>query len=146
MAKKKATTSAAKPKAAKRKATKRPAVKSATAETAVKTRTPKAGARAATRGTQAAAASKPKAAAKAKAKKAPAVKLTTKQQQLMSSIASSGDGGFTDYSKTEARSLEALKTKKLLKTGAKDKATGKAPYHVTKTGQKALEAAEAPGS
>ncbi len=82
---------------------------------------------------------------KAAAKKAPAVKITDKQRELLQKIASAGQGGYSSDSKPELRSIEALQTKKLVKKGAKDKASGKVPYSVTKAGEKALSA-PAPGA
>lgn len=132
MAKKKSAASGAAPKkkAATRKAT--PKAR-ASAETATKARTPKA----ARSTTTTSSSSAPK---KATAKKAPAVKLTDKQRELLGKVHGAGASGYTPSQKAEVRSLDALKGKKLLKTGKKDKATGMSPYMPTKAGEKALTA------
>ncbi len=118
MAKKKGSTSA--PKATKKAAPKKAAPKKAV----VKKAAPKK-------------AAVKKAAPKKAAKKAPGIKITDKQRDLLKKVATAGAGGYS-AEKAEARALEGLKVKKLLKNGAKDKATGKAPFHVTKAGEKAL--------
>ncbi len=125
MAKKKSTTTAAK--------TTKTTVKQTTAKkaTTAKATKPKATTTAASTKTSAA----PK---KATAKKAPVVKLSDKQREVLSKIASAGTGGYNVELKPEQRTVDSLKEKKLVKTGAKDKATGKVPYHVTKAGEKAL--------
>jgi hypothetical protein len=135
MAKKKVTTKAS-PKATKR-AAKKAAPKGATAQTATKSGTPKAKAtkKAATAG----------AAKKKAAKKAPAVKLTDKQRDLLSKV-QGGSGAFTASGAAEQRALDTLQQKKLIKKGAKDKATGKVPFSVTKAGEKALTSAAASAS
>lgn len=130
MAKKKSPASSAAPK--KKAATRKAAPKKkASAETATKSLTPKA-AKAKTTTTKSAA---PK---KATAKKAPAVKITDKQRELLTKVHGAGETGYTPTQKAEVRSLDALKDKKLLKTGKKDKATGISPYMSTKAGEKAL--------
>ncbi len=129
MAKKKSPTSSTAPK--KKAATKKAAPKKkASAQTATKSLTPKAKA------------TKAKAAApkKATAKKASAVKITDKQRELLTKVHGTGATGYTPSQKAEVRSLDALKDKKLLKTGKKDKATGISPYMSTKAGEKALAA------
>lgn len=83
-----------------------------------------------------------KAAPKKAVKKATAIKITEKQRDLLQKVAGAGATGYT-AEKAEGRALDGLKVKKLLKSGAKDKATGKAPYLVTKAGEKALAAAAA---
>ncbi len=131
MAKKKSTTkqgaaSATKATVKKAAVKKAPARKSVSAETAVKAGTPKA------------AVKKAAAPKKAAPKKAPAIKVTDKQRELLQKVLAAGESGFTTDQKAEERSLEALKEKKLLKKGAKDKATGKAAYMVTNLGKKTL--------
>lgn len=75
---------------------------------------------------------KPKTAAKK-----PAVKLTPKQTELLTRVQAAGEAGFAP-SKAEARAIEPLLAKKVVKKGAKNKATGLFSYHVTKVGQKHL--------
>ncbi len=75
---------------------------------------------------------KPKTAAKK-----PAVKLTPKQTELLGKVQAAGEAGFAP-SKAEARAIEPLLAKKVVKKGAKNKATGLFSYHVTKVGQKHL--------
>ncbi len=138
MAKKKSPTLSAAPKkkAATKKAAPKKAApkKKASAETATKSLTPKA--------TKAKAAA-PKAAApkKTAVKKAAAVKITDKQRELLTKVHGAGETGYTPSQKAEVRSLDALKDKKLLKTGKKDKATGMSPYMSTKAGAKVLTTA-----
>jgi hypothetical protein len=139
MAKKKGTTSAT-PKATKR-AAKKAAPKGATAQTAAKAGTPKAKKTTQKSGTTAAAGAKKKAA-----KKAPAVKLTDKQRDLLQRVSGGGATGFTAANAAEQRQLDALQQKKLIKKGAKDKASGKVPFSVTKAGEKALATAPASAS
>jgi hypothetical protein len=86
-------------------------------------------------------AAKPKAESNGKpktaAKKPAAVKLTPKQAELLGRVHGVGEGGF-EPSKAEARAIEPLLAKKVVKRGAKNKATGQFRYLVTKTGQKHL--------
>jgi hypothetical protein len=123
---KKAAPSAA-PKASAKKAAPK---KKAAAQTAAKTATPKKKAAA-----PKAAAPKAAAAAAPKKKAAP-LKLTDKQTEILKRIKDSGDNGYASAAKIEERTLEALKEKKLLKRGAKNKDTGKHHYTLTKTGEK----------
>lgn len=128
MAKKKSPTTGSAPR---KTATKKKAAapkKRASAETATKSNTPRAT-------TKKAAAPK-----KAAVKKSPAVKLTDKQRELLAKVHDAGATGYIPSQKAEVRSLDALKGKKLLKTGKKDKATGMSPYMTTKAGEKALAA------
>lgn len=83
------------------------------------------------------AAPKAPAAKKAAAKKA-AIKLTDKQRELLQSVASKGATGHEPDSPAQTRALEALKEKKVVKPLAKNKATGKTPFAITKAGEKAL--------
>ena len=111
------TKAAPKKKAAAKKSTK------AAAGTATKTGTPKKAT---------------KAAPKTKAKKAAPVKLTDKQTEFLKTIHSAGESGYKADKKGEAKSLESLLGKKLIKRGAKDKASGHYSYSVSKAGQKHL--------
>lgn len=119
------STKAAAPKKA---ATKSSATKGAAAATATKTGTPKKSA--ATSGG---------AATKVKAKKAAPVKLTDRQSEFLRTIHSAGEAGYKGDKKGEAKSLEALLGKKLIKRGAKDKASGHYSYSISKAGQKHIE-------
>jgi hypothetical protein len=96
----------------------------AAADTATKTATPKATTK--------------KPAVKVKVKKAPAIKLTDKQTEFLKSIKSAGEGGYKGDKKAEAKALEALLGKKLIKKGAKDKASGAYSYTISKAGEKHL--------
>lgn len=132
MAKKSSTSvkkeaSSAAPKAATKKAAPK---KKAAAQTAAKTATPKKKAAAPK------AAAPKKAATAAPKKKAAPLKLTDKQTELLKKVKDSGATGYTTSAKMEERSLEALKDKKLLKRGAKNKETKQHPYTLTKTGEK----------
>ena len=96
----------------------------ASAGTGTKTGTPKK--KAATKG----------GATKVKAKKAAPVKLTDKQAEFLKTIHGAGEAGYKGDKKAEAKSLEALLGKKLIKRGAKDKASGHYSYSVSKAGHK----------
>jgi hypothetical protein len=87
--------------------------------------------------TSAASAPKKKAAPKkGAAKKAAAPpKLSASQGELLKKIGGAGEAGYA-VDKKEARSIESLVEKKLIKKGAKDKATGAIPYHITSSGKK----------
>jgi hypothetical protein len=83
-----------------------------------------------------AAAKKKAAPKKASAKKAAApLKLSASQGELLKKIGGAGDAGYA-VDKKEARSIESLLEKKLVKKGAKDKTSGSIPYHITNTGKK----------
>jgi hypothetical protein len=87
---------------------------------------------------KAAKAPKAKGAAKTKAapkKKAAPVKLTDKQADLLKKVADAKDAGYLGP-KGESKALESLQTKKLIKRGAKDKASGSYRYVVSKAGEK----------
>jgi hypothetical protein len=103
---------------------KKAAPKKAAADTATKTATPKAAAK--------------KAAPKAAAKKPAPVKLTDKQAEFLKAIHSAGEAGYKGDKKAEAKAIDALLGKKLIKKGAKDKATGVFVYTVSKAGEKHL--------
>jgi hypothetical protein len=68
-------------------------------------------------------------------KKAAPVRLTDKQTDLLRKIADTKEGGYIG-SKGEVKALESLQTKKLIKRGAKDKASGNYRYMVSKAGEK----------
>jgi hypothetical protein len=82
-----------------------------------------------------AAKAKPKAAAPKKAAPA-AVKLSSSQSELLKKIGGTGEAGYTMEKKAEERQIESLLEKKLIKKGAKDKATGKLKYHISTAGKK----------
>ncbi len=82
---------------------------------------------------------KPKAAAakpKAAPKKVAVIKLTDRQFDLLKLVHGTKETGYLADKKAEAKSLETLATKKLIKKGAKDKASGHIRYHVSKAGEK----------
>jgi hypothetical protein len=84
-----------------------------------------------------ASAPKAKAPKKAAPKKAAPVKLTDKQTDLLKKVSETKDAGYIGP-KAEGRILESLQTKKLIKKGAKDKASGSYRYTVSKAGEKHL--------
>ena len=129
MAVKKATTKTSSASASKQAATKKtttkkagttkaPAVKAATAS---KAGTPKASA---------------SATKKAAPKKAATVKLTDRQLDLLKTVHGTKAMGYPADKKAETKTLDALAGKKLIKRGAKDKASGLVRYHVSKAGEK----------
>jgi hypothetical protein len=86
-------------------------------------------------------AAKTKAAApkKAAAKKAAApLKLSASQDELLKKIGGATETGYALEKKAEQRSIDSLLEKKLIKKGAKDKATGVVKYHISSTGKKHL--------
>src|SRR5438105_6914535 len=76
-------------------------------------------------------------------KKAAPVKLTDKQTDLLKKIHETRDAGYLG-GKGEAKALESLQTKKLIKRGAKDKEKGAYRYSVSKTGEKHMNTPPAP--
>jgi hypothetical protein len=84
----------------------------------------------------------PKAGAKKAApKKAPAVKLTDPQRKILNEVAGRKEEGLLG-SKGNAKQLQALLEKKLIKKGKKQGDFFN--YFITKSGEKALAAAPAP--
>ncbi len=79
----------------------------------------------------------PKKAAAPK-KKAASIKLTPNQSDLLKKVYDAGEAGLPAESKAVAKSLEALKDKKLIKKGKKNKDTGHVHYHLSKAGEKHL--------
>jgi len=79
------------------------------------------------------------ASPKAAKPKAAPIKLTESQKALLDKVHGSGEGGYSPEKKIEERSLQALQERKLIKKGAKDKASGKTPYMVSATGKKHVE-------
>jgi hypothetical protein len=115
----KKTKAAPKKAAAKKKAS----AGSAVAETTAKVGTPKATAT-------------KKSAKKAAPKKAAApVKLSDSQKKLLDAIHATKDEGYI-AKKGEAKTLDSLSNKKLIKRGAKDKTSGSYRYTVSKAGEK----------
>jgi hypothetical protein len=78
-------------------------------------------------------------AKKAAKPKAAPIKLSSSQHELLKKVHGAGEAGYSADKKVEERSLSALQEKKLVKKGAKDKATGKVPYSVTAAGRKHYE-------
>ena len=78
-------------------------------------------------------ASAPKAAAK-KGAEAP-VKLTPTQGELLKKIGGS-ETGYLAEKKAEQRTIDALLERKLIKKGAKDKASGNVNYMISSAGKK----------
>ncbi len=116
-------------------------------ETAPKTKAPKtkaaapkaaepAEAKAAPKEAAPAASAAPKASTPKKA--AAPVKLTPPQGELLKKIGSAAEPGYTAEKSAEERSIKLLMDKKLVRKGAKDKATGKVPYALTVAGKKHL--------
>lgn len=86
----------------------------------------------------------PKTAAPKKAapKKAAPVKLSDKQTEFLKTIQNSGaEGGYLLTKKGEQRTIDALLDRKLIKRGAKDKASGNYRYSISKTGEKHMKEA-----
>ncbi|WP_435009600.1 hypothetical protein P12x_000858 [Tundrisphaera lichenicola] len=82
----------------------------------------------------------PEPAKKAAPKKAAAapIKLSASQDELLKKIGETADTGYMVAKKVEERSIESLLTKKLIKKGAKDKASGALRYHISSSGKKHL--------
>jgi hypothetical protein len=119
-----------------KKAVKKAAPKAAAKKSTAKKTTKKAAPKGATK----------KAKAKAKAKKTTSVKLSAKQVDALKKVHGGGMLGYFPV-KGEARSLDSLVVKKLLKRGAKNKTTGSVHYFLTKLGVKhAMSPAPAPAS
>jgi hypothetical protein len=109
------------------------AVKKATKKSSVKKAAPKKAKAAAPK-----AATKKPATKKTAPKKAASVKLTDKQAAMLKTISDAKDLGYPGDKKAEAKVIEALQTKKLIKRGAKDKSNGSYRYMVSKAGVKHL--------
>ena len=92
--------------------------------------------KAATKKSAAKAGATKKAGTKAAPKKAP-VKLNERQTDLLKKVHGAGEAGYHGE-KAEARTLEALRERKLVKRGAKDKVKGTHPYTASKAGTKHL--------
>jgi hypothetical protein len=72
--------------------------------------------------------------AKAKKTTSTAVKLTDRQLDMLKAVHGSKAGYLAN--KAEAKTLDALASKKLIKKGAKDKASGAVRYQMSKAGVK----------
>jgi transcription initiation factor IIF auxiliary subunit len=124
-------------------ATKAPAKKSATkpkkaSATKAKAKAPAVASDTASKAETPKATAAPKKAAKAAPKKAAApVKLTENQLKFLKQIQEAKEGYLT-AKKAEHKTLETLLDKKLIKKGAKDKASGNFRYTVSKAGEKHL--------
>lgn len=70
------------------------------------------------------------------ARKAAPVRVTDKQREMLQKIQGAGESGFDVAQKADQRVVDALVEKKLVKKTAKDKATGRVRYLLTKAGQK----------
>ncbi len=90
------------------------------------------------------AAPEPAPVAEAKAKKAAPkkaaapLKLSSSQDELLKKIGEAPEDGYAVGKKVEERSIESLLAKKLIKKGAKDKASGSMRYHISNAGKKHL--------
>ena len=78
----------------------------------------------------------PKKSAAPKKAAAPAIKLTASQGELLKKVGGTAETGYAVEKKIEQRSLDSLLEKKLIKKGAKDKATGSIRYHISSAGKK----------
>jgi hypothetical protein len=137
MAKKSSTASSGTKKASPKAAVKKTAVKKApkaSAGTASKTGTPKATKKSA---------AKKSTAKKSAPKKASAPKLNDRQVEFLKKIHGTGEAGYA-AGKGEDKTIAALSTRKLVKRGKKNPATGKHHYMLTKVGQKQIPSASAP--
>jgi hypothetical protein len=77
------------------------------------------------------------------AKKAPAVKLTDAQGRVLTAVHQTKEAGYLG-NKAQAKTLEALLHRKLIKRGKKE--NGFYRYSVTKAGEKHMPAASAPAA
>lgn len=67
-------------------------------------------------------------------RKAPPIKLTGKELDLLRLVQQTKADGYLADKKADAKTLDALAGKKLIKRGAKDKASGRVRYLVSKAG------------
>src|SRR4051812_14326104 len=84
-------------------------------------------------------------AKKAAPKKAAPIKLSATQTDLLQRIGGTGDPGYRTEKKAEQRTIEALQERKLIKRGAKDKASGSYHYQVSSAGKKHIESSSQGG-
>lgn len=80
----------------------------------------------------------PKTAGPKKAAPAP-VKLSPTQSELLKAIGGSGETGYLSQKKNEQRTIDALRERKLIKRGAKNKESGDFSYQVSAAGKKFLD-------
>ena len=59
---------------------------------------------------------------------------------MLSRIGGTGEPGYLSTKKVEARTIDALRERKLIKRGAKDKASGNFHYAISNAGKKHLGA------
>ncbi len=78
----------------------------------------------------------PKKSGAPKKAAAPAIKLSASQGELLKKVGGAAEAGYSVEKKIEQRSIESLLEKKLIKKGAKDKATGTVRYHISSAGKK----------
>src|SRR4051794_8693483 len=76
-----------------------------------------------------------KVAAPKKAAPAP-IRLSASQGELLKKIGGATEAGYSVEKKVEQRSVDSLLEKKLIKKGAKDKATGSLRYHISSAGKR----------
>jgi len=76
------------------------------------------------------------------AKKATPVKLNDRQRDFLKKIKDAGATGYEAGPSYEQRTIDALVDRKLVKRGAKDKASGKHRFSITKSGEKNLGTTE----
>jgi hypothetical protein len=88
--------------------------------------------------------SKPAGAPKGAAKKSPAIKLTDAQARVLGAVSQTNEAGYVG-TKAEARILDALLKRKMVKKGKKE-ASGSSRYLVTKLGAKHVAAPAAPSA
>jgi hypothetical protein len=72
------------------------------------------------------------------------VKLNDRQRDFLTRIHGAGATGFEVARTADQRTVDALVDRKLVKKGAKNKATGKPTFLLTRAGEKHLPAAPAP--
>jgi hypothetical protein len=78
------------------------------------------------------------AARKGASKGAAPIKLTDRQREFLKTISAAKEQGYTTAKKGEQKTIDALLDRKLIKRGAKDKASGNYCYMVSKAGEKHL--------
>ena len=65
---------------------------------------------------------------------------------FLKTINDTGETGYPTDKKVEIKTIESLLKHKLVKKGAKDKASGKTHYHVSSAGKKHLESTTTPST
>jgi hypothetical protein len=74
------------------------------------------------------------------------IKLSATQTDLLKKIGGSSDPGYRSDKKAELRTIEALQERKLIKRGAKDKASGSYHYLLSSAGKKHLDTTKTEGT